>query len=211
MSNEKKEQKLSLSILKKCILPLISIIILGFFYGTYLRGIKASIKFDTTELADKGFFILAVIIATYWARVILYVVFKWYTEKALNRDTLLISKEFLPLIKRVLNLLLWIIALTIVLSYLGINITGLIATLGVASLAISLAAQDTIANIIAGFLIMIDRPFSVNDEIKIPTGERVKVIHIGIRRSRFRAEDNSTIIVPNVDLSKSKIVNYSKC
>ncbi|MFH1848359.1 MAG: mechanosensitive ion channel domain-containing protein, partial [Candidatus Omnitrophota bacterium] len=76
-------------------------------------------------------------------------------------------------------------------------------------LAIALAAQDTIANIIAGFLIMIDNPFSIGDCIKLPSGEKVKVLDIGIRRSKFESEDGAMVIVPNLELSKSKIINYT--
>ena len=91
-----------------------------------------------------------------------------------------------------------------------ISDTGpLIASLGVGSLAIALAAQDTIANIIAGFLIMVDRPFRIGDEIKLPSGEKVKVLDIGIRRSKFLSEENAIIIMPNLELSKSKIVNFT--
>jgi len=72
-----------------------------------------------------------------------------------------------------------------------------------------LAAQDTIANIISGFMIMIDSPFRIGDKIKIPSGEVVKVLDIGVRRSEFLSEDKAIIIVPNLDLSKSKIVNYT--
>ena len=96
-----------------------------------------------------------------------------------------------------------------ILPLYGVNINALIAALGVGSLAIALAAQDTIANIIAGFLIMIDRPFRIDDKIKLPSGEIVKVLDIGIRRSKFLFEDNAIIIVPNLDLSKSKIVKYT--
>ncbi|MBN3041274.1 MAG: mechanosensitive ion channel, partial [Candidatus Omnitrophica bacterium] len=77
------------------------------------------------------------------------------------------------------------------------------------SLAIALAAQDTIANIISGFMIMIDRPFRVKDIIKLPSGEKVEVLEIGVRRSRFLSEEKAIIIVPNLELSKSKIVNYT--
>ena len=101
------------------------------------------------------------------------------------------------------------IALLVILPLYGVNINALIATLGVSSLAIALAAQDTIANIIAGFLIMVDRPFRIGDKIKIPSGEIVKVLDIGVRRSKFLSEDKAIIIVPNVNLSKSKIVNYT--
>ncbi len=94
-------------------------------------------------------------------------------------------------------------------SHFGININALVAALGVSSLAIALAAQDTIANLIAGFLIMIDRPFKIGDRIKLPTGEMVDVLDIGIRRSKFLSEDKAIVIVPNLDLSKKKIVNYT--
>ena len=56
---------------------------------------------------------------------------------------------------------------------------------------------------------MIDRPFCVGDSIKLPSGEEVKVLDIGIRRSKFISEDKAIFIIPNVDLSKSKIVNYT--
>ena len=82
--------------------------------------------------------------------------------------------------------------------------------MGISSLAIALAAQDTIANIIAGFMIMVDRPFRLGDKIKLPSAEVVKVLDIGVRRSKFLSQDNDAIIiVPNLELSKSKIVNYT--
>ncbi len=93
--------------------------------------------------------------------------------------------------------------------FYGVNISALVTALGVGSLAIALAAQDTIANIIAGFLIMVDAPFKIGDKIKLPSGEMVKVLDIGVRRSKFLSEDNAIIIVPNVDLSKNKITNYT--
>jgi len=72
-----------------------------------------------------------------------------------------------------------------------------------------LLAQDTIANIIAGFMIMVDMPFGLVDMTKLPSGEVVKVLDIGVRRSKFLSEDKAIIIVPNLELSKSKIVNYT--
>ena len=102
-----------------------------------------------------------------------------------------------------------VIAVLVVLSRFGINTSGIIAALGVSSLAIALAAQDTISNIISGFLIMVDRPYRLDDTIKLPSGEKVKVLDIGLRRSKFSAEDGAIIIVPNLELSKSKITNYT--
>ena len=57
---------------------------------------------------------------------------------------------------------------------------------------------------------MIDRPFRVGDKIKLPSGELVDVLSIGIRRSKFLSQDKKEVIImPNIDLSKSKIVNYT--
>ena len=58
-------------------------------------------------------------------------------------------------------------------------------------------------------MIMIDSPFRVGDQIKLPTGEIVAVLDIGIRRSKFLAQDQAIIIMPNLELSKSKIINYT--
>ena len=56
---------------------------------------------------------------------------------------------------------------------------------------------------------MIDRPYRIGDEVILPTGEKAISINIGIRRSRFRAEDGSIIIMPNQAISNSKIVNIT--
>ncbi len=126
-----------------------------------------------------------------------------------TRTATSLDDEFLPLLKKISVLLVWLIVILITLSRFGINTNGLIAALGVSSLAIALAAQDTISNIIAGFLIIVDRPYRINDTIKLPSGEKVKVLEIGLRRSKFMSEDKAIIIVPNLELSKSKIVNYT--
>lgn len=140
---------------------------------------------------------------------ILGTILNWYKENVSFEKPSRLDKELIPFFKKIIKIGIWIIALLVVLPLYGVNISVLIATLGVGSLAIALAAQDTIANIIAGFLIMIDRPFRIGDKIKLPTGEIVTVLDIEIRRSKFLSEDKAIIIVPNVDLSKSKIVNYT--
>jgi len=191
-------------------MPFITAAILALFYGAYIARVQSSLQINWNNVIEKVFFVLAIIIIAYWLRMINAAVFGWYAAKIANRTQSSIDDEFIPLFQKVVGIVLWIIAIIVILSYFGINISALIATLGVGSLAIALAAQDTISNIIAGFLIMVDRPFKVGDEIKLPTGERVKVLKIGNRRSQFRGEEDALIIVPNLDLSKSKIVNYSE-
>lgn len=137
-------------------------------------------------------------------------IFSWYKENIASKTPTRMDNEMVPLLRRIANIAIWTISLLIILPLFGININALIAALGVGSLAIALAAQDTIANIIAGFMIMVDKPFRIGDKINLPSGETVKVLDIGVRRSKFLSNDNKAIvIVPNLELSKSKIVNYS--
>ena len=192
-------------ILKESIVPLIigvAIFVLFWFirekYGT---GDK--------EYLDKIFTTILIFFITYWVFKIVVALFDWYAANIAAKTKSNLDDKFIPLFKKVAIAIIWVIGIIIVLSRFGININALVATLGVGSLAIALAAQDTIANIIAGFLIMIDRPFCVGDSIKLPSGEEVKVLDIGIRRSKFISEDKAIFIIPNVDLSKSKIVNYT--
>jgi small-conductance mechanosensitive channel len=112
--------------------------------------------------------------------------------------------------KRLLEALLLVVYASIALSYFGIDITAFAASLGIAGLAISLAAQDTLADAIAGFLILIDQPFRVGDRIEISgLGTWGDVVEIGTRSTRIRTRDNRLVIVPNSAIAKDQVVNYT--
>jgi small-conductance mechanosensitive channel len=113
-------------------------------------------------------------------------------------------------VKRIGEALLLIGYFSIVLSYFGIDITAFAASLGIAGLAISLAAQDTLADAIAGFLILLDQPFRVGDRIEISgLGTWGDVVDIGTRSTRIRTRDNRLVIVPNSAIAKDQVVNYT--
>lgn len=203
--NTKSSRKAWVILLKESVLPLIisAVLFILFWliyerYGTYYK-----------EYLDKISVVLFIFLITYWVFKISVALFNWYAINIAAKTKTGLDDKFIPLFKRAAVAVIWAIGLIMVLSRLGININALVATLGVGSLAIALAAQDTIANIIAGFLIMIDRPFCIGDCIRLPSGEKVEVLDIGIRRTKFVSEEKAIIIVPNLDLSKSKIVNYT--
>ncbi len=119
------------------------------------------------------------------------------------------NEALLPLINRIVNIVISVIAIIVILDHFGQNVNSLVVSLGVGSLAIALAAQETIANMIGGFVIMLDRPFRVGDRIQLPSGEIGDVYEIGIRSTKILDFDNNLVISPNSDLIKSKIINYS--
>lgn len=134
---------------------------------------------------------------------------KYTMERHARRTASKVNEALFPLVNRIINILIALIALIIVLHHFGQDVSSLVVSLGVGSLAIALAAQETIANMIGGFLIMTDRPFRVGDRIKLPSGEMGDVQEIGIRSTRILDFDNNLIVFPNADLIKGKIVNYS--
>jgi len=196
-------------LIRRIFLPLVGLAILFAFYGTYMTKVREGVRIGWHGILDKAFFVAAIALLAYWITSVTGAFLQWYGDKMAERTHTTLDDDFMPLMRKLAGIVIWVIALVVILNYLGVSITAMLATLGVGSLAIALAAQDTIANVIAGFLIVIDRPFRLGDRIMLPTGEKVEVLRIGNRRSKFRAEDGSIVIVPNVDLSKSKIVNYT--
>ena len=194
---------------KKSLLPAIIGLLLGSLYVFYVMQIKGLITETWKKNIGHVFFTLSLILTVYWSQRASGAFFNWYKLNIASKTKTKLDDKFIPFFAKTTNVILWIIALIILLSHFGVNINALVAALGVSSLAIALAAQDTIANLIAGFLIMIDRPFKIGDRIKLPTGEMVEVLDIGVRRSKFLSEDKAIVIVPNLDLSKKKIVNYT--
>jgi MscS family membrane protein len=91
---------------------------------------------------------------------------------------------------------------------LGIPALGLIAGLGVGGFAVALAAQSTIENLFGGVSLFADRPFRIGDTISIG-GQAAQVERIGPRSSRLRVRDGTLCTVPNGDLAKAHIINYS--
>ncbi len=134
---------------------------------------------------------------------------RWYADRVASKTESNVDDELLPLVRRVLNIIIVAIGVVTVLDHFAVDVKGLIAILGVGSLAIALAAQDTVANMIAGFILMLDRPFRKGDRVQLASGETVDVFDIGLRSSKFMTFDNTLIIVPNNELVKAKVTNLS--
>jgi small-conductance mechanosensitive channel len=119
-------------------------------------------------------------------------------------------EPIIVLLTRVAQILAAVVGLIILLTRFGVDVTALGAALGLGGLAITLAAQDTIADAIAGFIILVDRPFRIGDRIEIQgAGTWGDVMGIGLRSTRIRTRDNRAIILPNSTISRNQVVNYS--
>jgi small-conductance mechanosensitive channel len=109
----------------------------------------------------------------------------------------------------VIRALFAILAIIIILENLGISLTAVWTTLGVGSIAVALALQETLSNLFAGFYLLADRPVSPGDYIKLDSGQEGYVVRIGWRSTTMRTQSNNIVFVPNSTMAKAVIINYS--
>ncbi|MFM7468483.1 MAG: mechanosensitive ion channel family protein [Vampirovibrionales bacterium] len=105
------------------------------------------------------------------------------------------------------QLLLWSLLLLIVLEMLRVNVSSIVAGLGIGGVAIALASQTILADIFAAFVIALDRPFIVGDSITVDTFEG-SIEHIGLKTTRIRSFDGELILFPNNQLLNKSFRNY---
>ena len=95
------------------------------------------------------------------------------------------------------------------LATIGLNLSGVFAGLGIIGLAVGFAAQDTLANLIAGFTILWDRPIAVGDWVQVGDGPPGRVRHLTLRTTRIETVDLGMLVVPNKDVTGSRLYNYT--
>ncbi len=120
-----------------------------------------------------------------------------------------VSSMLIPFLSKILRFIVVVLIVTIVGSEWGFSINGLVAGLGLGSLAIALAAKDTLGNILGGIVIIMERPFSKGDWILTPSTEGV-VEDITFRSSKIRTFADAVVTVPNATLADQPITNWSK-
>ena len=171
------------------------------FVGFYLGLKSLSVLAPYYLLIDRLFFIISALLLTFIVtRVLSLLVSRW----------LKVRKEFEKtprLISTVIAIIAYLIVFLMILRYLNVEITPLVATLGLGGLAIGLALQNTLTNFFAGVHIISDRPINVGDYIEMEGNVAGYVEDIGWRSTRIRTLPNTIVVVPNSKLAESVIVN----
>jgi MscS family membrane protein len=183
------------------------VVLLGLYFATVrLTFVSADLK----EILQDVYFTIGVILGVLAALKLVNLAAAFYREEVAHEEDLERLNPVVTLVRRVAIIIVLVIGVTIFLSHFGINVSGLVAALGIAGLAFSLAAQDTLADAINGFIILVDQPFRVGDRIEIQDlGTWGDVMHIGTRTTRIRTRDNRMVIVPNSTIGKNQVVNYT--
>lgn len=134
----------------------------------------------------------------------------WYGKTLAKRTASNLDDKFIHLFRRVALLALSVVVVITVLGRYGIEVSALVTTLGIGSLAIALAAQETLGDMISGFTIMLDQPFKAGDRVEIQAIDTWgDVTDVGLRSTRIITRDNRMVTVPNSVIGKGMVVNHS--
>ena len=177
--------------------------ILLFVIGLYFSLKSLSILIPYTLWIDRLFFVIFMLVISLLAsRILSFLTSRWLkVQKRFEKTPRLLSK--------IVTIVIYLIALLMILSYLKIEITPIVATLGLGGLAVGLALQSTFSNFFSGLYLLSDRPVTIGDYIKLEGDISGYIEDIGWRSTRIRTLPNTIVIIPNSKLAESVIINNS--
>jgi len=165
-----------------------------------------------TDLIQKVMRWGVVIIFTFYAVKAIQTMIDYATRKAIEKrrkEEKVSDTAVIDLLSKLLKATLWVVALILVLSNLGYNISTLIAGLGIGGVAIAFALQNILGDIFAAFSIYFDKPFQIGDFI-IVGGDLGVVKKIGIKTTRIQTLQGEELVVSNRELTETRVHNYKK-
>jgi small-conductance mechanosensitive channel len=184
------------------------------FYGVILATGTYLIRLFNIGLLEKIFHSLMIILLATPVKDGLLIVLEYIEKNIVDRTKTKVDDVILDLLNKFSGAIIYATAVILALDVLGMNVMPFIAGAGVAGIAIGFAAKDTLSNLIAGVLLIIDRPFEIGDRIEVwsaPSGSATwgDVIDIGLRATKIKTTDHIIIIIPNNEIMKRDIVNYT--
>ncbi|MBN1431232.1 MAG: mechanosensitive ion channel [Methanomicrobiaceae archaeon] len=183
----------------------ISVVIISVYYAL----LNIALPEDYSWIAEARVLNIAlIIIATWIVSGFFHSFISNYGKTLASRTKSELDDKLFGILESSIKYIIWFLGFIYILSYLGIEITPIVASAGVFGIAISFAAQDIIANFFGGAMILADRPFKIGDRVKIE-GELGDVVSLGVRSTRIKTLDHQLLTIPNSVFSSSIVTNYA--
>lgn len=180
------------------------VILIGIYWG--LELLPLSDKADLARIRYmKSAFILTAAYGAFHLEALLATVFSRLDEK-MNLQSSQLLKQFSL---RIIRFVVAVLAVTLIAEEFGVNAASIVAGLGLAGLAVALAAQDTLANVFAGIVLIMDKPFDVG-ELIVVEGFTGTVENINFRSTRIRLLTQELVTIPNSAIAKGPITNLTR-
>ncbi len=133
---------------------------------------------------------------------------KHFIEPLVGKSESKLDVQILPILRKSAKIVILLFAFIVVLSNLGYDILSILAGLGIGGLALALAAQDAVKNIIGGISIFLDKPFQIDDYVDI-SGKEGTVAEVGLRSTRLRTVGGTIYVIPNSKVADGMLENFS--
>lgn len=181
------------------------------FYVVVILGFKIGIQhFDFgTEIYSSlvnSLFILIVVVMI--LRIITNFSRHWLEEWASKTESTA-DDRLIPLVAKILKVITIVLGIFFIFDTWNINLSPLLATAGIAGIAIGFAVRDSLANILGGIQLVLDKTFKVGDKVQLDSGEMGVIQDIGIRSTKLKTYDNEVIFIPNGILANTKVKNFT--
>jgi small-conductance mechanosensitive channel len=182
------------------------------FYVLLVLGIKYGLRYfelKTTIYNNLINTLLVIIVSLLLVRIVNNF-FKHWAEEWRYKTKTTTDERIIPLLQKIVKAVVIILAVIFIFSAWNINISPLLATAGIAGLAIGLAVKDSLANILGGLQLVLDKTFKVGDKVELESGEMGVILDIGLRSTKLKTYDNEVIHIPNGTLANAKIKNFTQ-
>ena len=191
---------------RRLIFPLVWMVLL--FVSHYVIDEQINITGQVLKMVKIGLRVI-LFIASGWAIVVIANGVAEYIITSKRAFAKTIDANLVRLITRLITLVLLFVLLWNTSDYLGMSFTAVFASAGIVGLGVALAARETLANFFGGISIFLDRPFKSGDYIVLDSGERGRVVEVGMRSTRIITRDDILISIPNSLITNTKVVNQS--
>jgi small-conductance mechanosensitive channel len=166
------------------------------------------------ELVGKVVFGLFIIVLIFQAILIAQKIIDYILERKIlknieDAEDAQNKRAVIKLLSKIVKIVLWAIGILMVLSNLGVDVTSLMAGLGVGGIAVAFALQGVLGDLFASFSIFIDQPFKVGDYVQAGT-ESGTIKKVGMKTSRIKTLSGEELVVPNVDIGSARVRNFSR-
>jgi MscS family membrane protein len=153
-------------------------------------------------------FVLIAISITWFLVRLADMLLRHFVEPLVEKSESKLDDQVLPILMKSIRITIILLAIIVVLSNLGYDILSILAGLGIGGLALALAAQDAVKNVIGGFSIFWDKPFQIDEFVEI-SGKSGTVSEVGLRSTRLKTVGGTTCVLPNSKVADSILENFS--
>lgn len=183
--------------------------------GIFILALGALFALDYLQLDPKTDAFIGQVFGGFSSLVATWTVVRFFEALTRDIDRRLQANDnalhsFIPFLRRVGQIIIWIVGTLTIVDNLGYQVSSILATLGLGGAALAFASKDTVANFFGSLCLVLDRPFKVGDWIQVGTKVDGNVEAIGLRSTRVRTFPKTLLSIPNNVLANETIINWSE-